>query len=47
MTFNTDFIWILARSTGVGSLVALTLSVLTGILVRFRTLPMARIAVPV
>ena len=34
MTFNTDLIWIIARSTGVGSLVALTLSVLTGIALR-------------
>ena len=37
MTFNTDLIWILARSTGVGSLVALTLSVLTGIALRTGT----------
>jgi len=37
VTFNTDFIWILARSTGVGSLVALALSVLTGIALRTGT----------
>ena len=34
MTGNTDLIWILARSTGTASLVALTLSVLTGIALR-------------
>ncbi len=37
MTFNTDLVWILARATGVGSLVALTLSVLTGIALRTGT----------
>jgi sulfoxide reductase heme-binding subunit YedZ len=35
---NNDLIWVLARSTGVGSLVALTLSVLTGIALRTGTL---------
>jgi len=37
VTFNTDLVWILARATGVGSLVALTLSVLTGIALRTGT----------
>jgi len=37
VTFNTDLVWILARSTGAGSLVALTLSVLTGIALRTGT----------
>ncbi len=37
MTFDTDLIWILARSTGTASLVALTLSVLTGIALRTGT----------
>lgn len=34
MTLSTDLIWILARSTGTAALVALTLSVLTGIALR-------------
>jgi len=34
---TTDVIWVLARSTGVASLVALTLSVLTGIALRTGT----------
>ena len=37
MTISSDLVWILARSTGVGSLVALTLSVLTGIALRTGT----------
>lgn len=37
MTLSADLVWILARSTGVGSLVALTLSVLTGIALRTGT----------
>jgi len=37
VTLGTDLIWILARSTGVGSLVALTLSVVTGIALRTGT----------
>jgi sulfoxide reductase heme-binding subunit YedZ len=37
VTVNTDLIWILARSTGAASLVALTLSVLTGIALRSGT----------
>jgi len=35
---STEFIWILARATGVASLVALTLSILTGVALRPRTL---------
>ena len=38
MTLSTDLIWIIARSTGTASLVALTLSVLTGIALRTGTL---------
>jgi sulfoxide reductase heme-binding subunit YedZ len=34
MTFDTNLIWIIARSTGTAALVALTLSVLTGIALR-------------
>jgi len=37
VTLDTNLIWVLARSTGVGSLVALTLSVLTGIALRTGT----------
>src|SRR5258705_12072528 len=37
MTLDTNLIWILARSTGTASLVALTLSVLTGIALRTGT----------
>ena len=37
MTLSTDLIWILARATGTASLVALTLSVLTGIALRTGT----------
>ena len=37
MTLGTDLIWIIARSTGTASLVALTLSVLTGIALRSGT----------
>jgi methionine sulfoxide reductase heme-binding subunit len=37
MTLSTDLIWILARSTGTASLVALTLSILTGIALRTGT----------
>jgi sulfoxide reductase heme-binding subunit YedZ len=38
VTLSTDLIWIIARSTGTASLVALTLSVLTGIALRTGTL---------
>src|SRR4026208_2463545 len=37
MSLNTDLIWVIARSTGTASLVALTLSVLTGIALRTGT----------
>lgn len=37
MTLDTELIWILARSTGTAALVALTLSVLTGIALRTGT----------
>jgi len=37
VTLSTDLIWIIARSTGTASLVALTLSVLTGIALRSGT----------
>lgn len=37
MTFDTNLIWVLARSSGTASLVALTLSVLTGIALRTGT----------
>jgi sulfoxide reductase heme-binding subunit YedZ len=37
MTFDTNVIWIIARSTGTAALVALTLSVLTGIALRTGT----------
>jgi sulfoxide reductase heme-binding subunit YedZ len=37
MTLDTELIWVLARSTGTASLVALTLSVLTGIALRTGT----------
>jgi sulfoxide reductase heme-binding subunit YedZ len=37
MTFDTNLIWIIARSTGTAALVALTLSVLTGIALRTGT----------
>lgn len=37
MTLSTDLIWVIARSTGTASLVALTLSVLTGIALRTGT----------
>ncbi len=38
MSLNTELIWILARSTGTASLVALTLSLLTGMALRPKTL---------
>lgn len=37
MTLDTELIWVLARSTGTAALVALTLSVLTGIALRTGT----------
>ena len=37
MTINSDLIWVLARSTGTASLVALTLSVISGIALRTGT----------
>ena len=37
MSLNTDLIWVIARSTGAASLVALTLSVLTGVALRTGT----------
>src|SRR5258705_11234281 len=37
MTLDTNLIWVIARSTGTASLVALTLSVLTGIALRTGT----------
>ena len=37
MTLSTDLIWIIARATGTASLVALTLSVLTGMALRTGT----------
>jgi len=37
MSLNTDLIWVIARSTGTASLVALTLSVLTGVALRTGT----------
>jgi methionine sulfoxide reductase heme-binding subunit len=37
MSISTDLIWVIARSTGTASLVALTLSVLTGIALRTGT----------
>src|SRR6266508_4876352 len=38
VSLNTELIWILARSTGTASLVALTLSLLTGMALRPKTL---------
>src|SRR6185503_4845617 len=37
MSLNTDLIWVIARSTGTASLVALTLSVPTGVALRTGT----------
>ena len=37
MTLDTELIWVLARSTGTAALVALTLSILTGIALRSGT----------
>lgn len=37
MTLSTDLIWVIARSTGTAALVALTLSILTGIALRTGT----------
>lgn len=37
MTLDTELIWVLARSTGTAALVALTLSILTGIALRTGT----------
>ena len=37
MTFDTELVWVLARSSGTAALVALTLSILTGIALRIGT----------